>query len=39
MSTHPLGTKGLDGQLYIMASIITSLQGMSLMSTHPLGTK
>ena len=39
LSTHPLGTKGWDGQLCIMGSIITGVQGMSFMSTHPLGTK
>ena len=31
ISTHPLETKGWDGQLYIMASIITGVQQLNIM--------
>ena len=39
MSTHPLGTTRWDGQLCIIGSIITEVQGMSFMSTCPLRTE
>ena len=39
MSTHPLGTKAWDGQIYIMVSIIAGVQRISFMSTYPLGQR